>query len=589
MFRKDNFKPDDRNLLINTIGENDTLFGKNRKFYQQKEKSKDKVKSANKIFDYQKRKLKLKNKIQHTKINEIPEEAFDLLHESDNLLSEQEIDAIFLSDFDDEIKISEMERLMRKTYIIKKFQNCVKTLSRSIMLEKMKNNKQKWSKEDSKELEYIKNNFNNNEDKILDKLSKSINKLQTNINNIDKQLDRVEKTTENVDKQLDRVEDKVDKIDSNVKKIQKTLDEQFAWLFSRLDKMEKNILNAVNNTDNKGILQNMLLTKKNKSDKWFYNNNIKAFDLSGDAEGVKNILSWNEFQRPLVSWNALARVLWNTITLPFTGNYKKFFDELGEAVQIWLVSIVKLVWGLMANSILAGVSLISLDMKSLFEHSMRIFVSIGMWMVAELLFGYSIIGYPVESILIFLRKTLTWKLIQAISCALDTLIFTVTGKSFVTNTELDNLLYMTLRLKINNCIEYIPYIGKGVNMVRWGIGSFFDIVVGTVQMVFGFIKAQIDFFREIGNGWFSNAVPTEQIIDAKFEEIGWSKFLKDIYEWFLGIYKWIYPPDTVQSVLENLPEISNIGVTRLRHPTSFYLREKALVLPLVIYQKKLKF
>ena len=47
MFKRDNFKPEHRKLLINTIGENDTLFGKKRKFYQQKEKSKDKVKDVN--------------------------------------------------------------------------------------------------------------------------------------------------------------------------------------------------------------------------------------------------------------------------------------------------------------------------------------------------------------------------------------------------------------------------------------------------------------------------------------------------------------------------------------------------------------
>lgn len=604
MFKRGNFKAEHRQLLINTIGENETLFGKNRKFYQQNEKTKNKVKSANKIFDYQKRKLKLKNKIQHTKINEIPEEAFDLLHQPEDLLSEKEIDAIFLSDVDTEIKLSEMKKLKRKTFVLQKFQNCVKTLSRSIMLEKMKNNKQKWTEEDSKELTYIKNNYNNNQDKVLDKLTKKIDVLQK-INDIDKQLDRVEKTTKDVDEQLNRVEKiakdldeqlnrvekKVDKIDSNVKKIQKTLDEQFAWLFSRLDTMEKKILNAVNNSDNKSILQNMFLTQKNKSDMWAHNNNMKPFDFSGDAEGIKKILSWNEFQRPLVSWNALARVLWNVMTVPYTGDYQKFFDELGEAVQIWLVSIVKLVWGLMANTILASVSLFSLDIKSLFEHLMRIFVSIGMWMVAELLFGYSIVGYPVKTILIFVRKSLTWKLIQMISCALDTLIFTVTGKSIVNNTELDNLLYMSLRLKLNNSIEYIPYIGKGVNLVRWGIGSFFDIIVGAVQMVFGLIKTQIEFYGTLGNEWFSNPVPSQEIIDAKFEKLGWSQFLKDVYEWFLGIYKWVFPPETIQSVIENASEIQNIGVSRLKHPTSFYLREKALplIVPLVVYHKKLKF
>lgn len=502
LFRKDNFTKEEKILLARSIPKNATfLWGIKRNGARKTIKGSTLVNLGNrspepeqyryiceKIHIYQIRKLKLQQQLFTYDLESLPVEMLSFLMDEKSIKFQiVPIENIGVNPQEtaakDVVKVEYMierqqrlQSMLRINILSEKMRQFFKAQKRISMMEQMKNNTKKWGDEDSKHLydEFIK----------LDMLINTPNskqereKVEDEIIAISKDLKNVLQVTLDNNKLNKQILKNTETILTKVQELDLKMTKGFKKVLDRIDALEETLLSAIKQSKSKHILDNMFLTEKDKRGVWRYGiGELQPRSFTGDSDELYEFWDWNEFQSPLIAWNAFFRVVFYNsyraisamVTNLFGGRSEftatLYFQEFGQAISIWISAIAKLIFSAVKNISMAVISVINLDFKSFMTYGAKLAVSMIMAFAGEVMVGWVAGGAMGTTLAIFSSSLVsTVKGVHsyafhsicsiAFSC-LDMMLYSFTGYTTIGNGSYDSFLYTQLRLGIDAFAEVL--------------------------------------------------------------------------------------------------------------------------------------
>jgi hypothetical protein len=508
-FRKNNYTKEEKLLLAKSIHADDEfLFEKYikgaviQKMATKKSTARF-IRICEAIRSYQIRKLKLQQELFKFDIESLPSELLAFLLDEDSMRYQIiPVDRYENPQDDMESLIAKQQQLhslLRMDILTKKLGNFFKAQKRVTMMEQMKGNKLQWDDTNQAAL--------NTEYKLLNAIVRSPYDRRYELEEqILINLKKIDKTTTDTNK-------KVTKILATVQEMDETMKKGFQQVLTRIDKLEKDLLKAINANSKGHILDDLILTEADDKGIWRYGiADMKPFTFSGDSDGELDVWNWSEFQSPMVAWNVFFRVaFYNSyraikalVTTLMGGEsdftVEQYFKEFGQAIAVWISAVAKLIYSAIKNITLMSFSVLNLDVKSFYKHGAKLVCSIVMATVGEMMvaavshgamgsalsaFG-SNLGYLVKGV----QRHAFRSIISICVSFLDSIWYTITGFTVVGGGSYDSILYTRLRLGIdsmaNALYNFMPkYPGSNLTFsVRDGINRVGKLLIQLFQYIY---------------------------------------------------------------------------------------------------------